>query len=114
MLFLLENACGYRNYYFYHLTKAYHESLALVAPLVSLFFGRFFASESCPEQELVGFNYQADYASLAFTANCGDFAPTFVNDNIGTVFGYAPAEYLENPSFWRDRVLRKQHSVVRH
>lgn len=34
----------------------------------------------------------------------GDFAPTFVSDNIGSVFGYAPAEYLENPSFWRDRV----------
>jgi len=70
--------------------------------------------ESCPEQELVGFNYQADYVSLAFTANCGDFAPTFVNDNIGTVFGYTPAEYLENPSFWRGRVSAKQHSVVRH
>jgi adenylate cyclase len=34
----------------------------------------------------------------------GDFAPTFVSDNIGAVFGYTPAEYLENPSFWRDRV----------
>src|SRR6516225_51997 len=34
----------------------------------------------------------------------GDFAPTFVSDNIGTVFGYTPAEYLENPSFWRERV----------
>ncbi len=34
----------------------------------------------------------------------GDFAPTFVSDNIGTVFGYTTAEYLENPSFWRDRV----------
>ena len=44
MLFLLENACGYRNYYFCHLTKAYHQSLALVATLVSLFLGRFFAS----------------------------------------------------------------------
>jgi len=39
----------------------------------------------------------------SFTAS-GDFAPTFVSDNIGTVFGYTPAEYLENPSFWRDRV----------
>ena len=44
----------------------------------------------------------------------GDFAPTFISDNIGTVFGYTPAEYLENPSFWRGRVSRKQHSVVRH
>jgi adenylate cyclase len=34
----------------------------------------------------------------------GDFAPTFVSDNIIDVFGYAPVEYLENPSFWRDRV----------
>ena len=34
----------------------------------------------------------------------GNFAPIFVSDNIGTVFGYTPAEYLENPSFWRDRV----------
>ena len=33
-----------------------------------------------------------------------DFAPTFVSDNIVDVFGYSPAEYLENPSFWRDRV----------
>ena len=33
-----------------------------------------------------------------------DFAPTFVSDNIISVFGYAPAEYLEDPSFWRDRV----------
>jgi PAS domain S-box-containing protein len=34
----------------------------------------------------------------------GDFAPTFVSDNIIDVFGYAPAEYLDDPSFWRDRV----------
>ena len=34
----------------------------------------------------------------------GDYAPTFVSDNLIAVFGYAPAEYLENSSFWRDRV----------
>ena len=34
----------------------------------------------------------------------GDFAPTFVSENIVDVFGYAPAEYLEDASFWRDRV----------
>ncbi len=33
-----------------------------------------------------------------------DFAPTFISDNIIDVFGYAPAEYLRDPSFWRDRV----------
>jgi PAS domain S-box-containing protein len=34
----------------------------------------------------------------------GDFGPTFVSENISTVFGYAPGEYLKAPSFWRDRV----------
>ena len=34
----------------------------------------------------------------------GDFAPTFVSENIHSVFGYAPSEYLEDPSFWRERV----------
>ena len=34
----------------------------------------------------------------------GDFTPTFVSNNIIDVFGYAPAEYLQDPSFWRDRV----------
>ena len=34
----------------------------------------------------------------------GDYAPTFVSDNIMALFGYAPAEYLEDPLFWRDRV----------
>jgi adenylate cyclase len=34
----------------------------------------------------------------------GDFAPTFVSNNIVGVFGYSPAEYLDDPSFWRDRV----------
>ena len=34
----------------------------------------------------------------------GDFAPTFVSDNLSGVFGYVPSEYLEDPSFWRDRV----------
>jgi adenylate cyclase len=34
----------------------------------------------------------------------GDFAPTFVSENINAVFGYSPGEYLEDPSFWRDRV----------
>jgi len=34
----------------------------------------------------------------------GDYAPTFVSDNIRGVFGYAPAEYLKDPSFWSNRV----------
>ena len=34
----------------------------------------------------------------------GDFAPTFVSENIVRLFGYAASEYLENPNFWRERV----------
>ena len=34
----------------------------------------------------------------------GDYAPLFVSDNIMNVFGYSPTEYLDNPSFWRERV----------
>ena len=34
----------------------------------------------------------------------GHNAPTFVSDNIRDLLGYEPAEYLEGPSFWTDRV----------
>jgi len=34
----------------------------------------------------------------------GDFAPTFVSENIKDWLGYEPREYLENPDFWRSRV----------
>jgi PAS domain S-box-containing protein len=33
-----------------------------------------------------------------------DFGPTFVSDNLESVFGYRPGDYLDDPSFWRDRV----------
>ena len=31
----------------------------------------------------------------------GDFAPTFISQNIRDWLGYEPKEYLENPDFWR-------------
>jgi PAS domain S-box-containing protein len=34
----------------------------------------------------------------------GDFAPSFISENIKRVFGYRPDEYLENADFWRHRV----------
>ena len=34
----------------------------------------------------------------------GDFAPTFVSENIKRLLGYCPDEYLENADFWRTRV----------
>ena len=34
----------------------------------------------------------------------GDFAPTFISNNIETLFGYAPREYLDDSNFWREHV----------
>lgn len=34
----------------------------------------------------------------------GDYAPTFVSDNIKRVLGYGPDDYLKQPDFWRSRV----------
>ena len=34
----------------------------------------------------------------------GDFAPIIISENIKTVLGYEPSEYLENADFWRSRV----------
>jgi PAS domain S-box-containing protein len=33
-----------------------------------------------------------------------DFAPIFVSENIATLFGYAPRDYLDDPNFWREHV----------
>jgi PAS domain S-box-containing protein len=33
-----------------------------------------------------------------------DYAPTFISENIKRLLGYCPAEYLEDPAFWRARV----------
>src|SRR5262252_11237069 len=34
----------------------------------------------------------------------GDFAPTFVSENVRDWLGYEPEEYLQNADFWRSRV----------
>ncbi|MEM9589845.1 MAG: response regulator [Pseudomonadota bacterium] len=34
----------------------------------------------------------------------GDFAPTFVSENIGSMLGYDVNEYMEDASFWREHV----------
>ncbi len=34
----------------------------------------------------------------------GDYAPTFVSENIKRVLGYEPDQYLKDPEFWRSRV----------
>ncbi len=42
----------------------------------------------------------------------GDFAPTFVSENIKDWLGYEPQEYLENPDFWRSRVHPDELAAV--
>ena len=34
----------------------------------------------------------------------GDFAPTFISQNVKDLLGYDREEYLESPDFWRSRV----------
>ena len=61
------------------------------------------AAQAAAQQRLERLLSSSPAVIYSFKAT-GDFAPTFVSENIRTVFGYAPDEYLENPSFWRDRV----------
>ena len=42
----------------------------------------------------------------------GDYAPTFVSDNIKRVLGYEPDEYLKDPEFWRARVHPEDIAAV--
>src|SRR5262245_21742302 len=60
-------------------------------------------ARSAAEQRLTQLLTASPAVIYSFKAT-GDFAPTFVSDNLVQIFGYAPAEYLENSSFWRDRV----------
>jgi PAS domain S-box-containing protein len=34
----------------------------------------------------------------------GDYAPTFISENVRDLFGYAPEDYLKGPAFWLERV----------
>jgi adenylate cyclase len=60
-------------------------------------------AQAAAEERLARLLSSSPSVIYAFKAS-GDYAPTFVSDNIRDVFGYPPAEYLEDPSFWRDRV----------
>ena len=42
----------------------------------------------------------------------GDYAPIIISENIKTLLGYEPREYLENADFWRDRVHPDDLSAV--
>ncbi|MCT7962715.1 PAS domain S-box protein [Laspinema sp. D1] len=34
----------------------------------------------------------------------GDYRPTFMSENVQMILGYEAREFLENPTFWRDRI----------
>ena len=34
----------------------------------------------------------------------GDFPATFVSDNVATLMGYVPGDFIEQPSFWADHI----------
>jgi PAS domain S-box-containing protein len=42
----------------------------------------------------------------------GNYAPTFVSDNIKRVLGYEPDQYLKDPEFWRARVHPEDLAAV--
>ena len=42
----------------------------------------------------------------------GDFAPTFISENVKRVLGYCPDEYLKNADFWRERVHPEDLAAV--
>ena len=42
----------------------------------------------------------------------GDYAPIIISENIKSLLGYEPSEYLENADFWRDRVHRDDLAAV--
>lgn len=60
-------------------------------------------AQAAAEERLARLLSSSPSVIYSFKAS-GDYAPTFVSENIKDLFGYAPAEYLEDPSFWRDRV----------
>src|SRR5262249_13679430 len=42
----------------------------------------------------------------------GDYAPTFISQNVKELLGYEPQEYLDSPDFWRSRVHPKDSQRI--
>jgi adenylate cyclase len=60
-------------------------------------------AESAAQARFALMLHSAPAVVYSFRAS-GDYAPTFVSDNISRVLGYDPDEYLKHPDFWRSRV----------
>ena len=61
------------------------------------------AAEDAARRRLSTLLESAPAVIYSFKAS-GDFAPTFVSENIKRLLGYRPDEYLKNADFWRTRV----------
>jgi PAS domain S-box-containing protein len=61
------------------------------------------AAEDAVRRRLSTLLESAPAVIYSFKAS-GDFAPTFISENIKRLLGYCPGEYLENADFWRTRV----------
>ncbi len=67
------------------------------------FFGILHISPEAAQDYVVHLLSSAPAVLYSFEAT-GDYAPTFVSNNLKLLFGYEPGEYMEDPDFWRRRV----------
>lgn len=75
--------------------------LAAVAAIIEQAMDR--ASESPVDERAARLLSASPAVIYSFKAR-DDFAPTFVSDNLESLLGYTPGEYLGNPDFWREHV----------
>jgi PAS domain S-box-containing protein len=68
-------------------------------------------AEAHARERLNGLLESAPSVIYSFKAH-GDFAPTFISENIKRLLGYCPEKYLESPDFWRERVHPEDLAVV--
>ncbi len=61
------------------------------------------AAEDSARARLSALLESAPAVIYSFKAS-GDYAPTFVSENIKRLLGYCPEKYLEHADFWRDNV----------
>ena len=63
-----------------------------------------YTEHALPAQERTLHLLNSSPAVLYSFEATGNNSPTFISDNVRTLFGYEPREYLEGPKFWLDRV----------
>jgi len=68
-------------------------------------------AEDAARQRLALLLETAPAVVYSFAAS-GDYAPTFISENIKRVFGYCPDEYLKNADFWRAHVHPEDLAAV--